>query len=665
MKSLLLFFALAFLLLGCQKGERAQRELDSLRSKAYAQKASGELVFAIDSFQRLIATDSLRANTYRFELLTLYEQLGNFRDALYLIDTLLSSSPPADSLSRLKEKKITLLALLGEIDALQKQLRQTFPLTPEHEYLLAEIYLQKKDYERARYHFSLLTQSQNAHIAIESLGKLATCFDYEEGSDHSELLVQKMLDKLAEQLPTQSSIEEKFNLLYRSARILAENDAFASVADSLFTNALDYLTNPKWRGKNPDMLSAWITIEQSCITTPQSQPLEQALLTFRLKDHRLGEAAATLLLGKCTDYDPNRRINLLLKALERFEALTYPQLPNNIIFQLDDVSNDLLSLLLQQERLLEAFEVSERLKTLKQRFSTRLTFTRSHTSNFKALEQLQRDIFAITVMKDSLAFLADDAQRNEQNQFLAETLAKKQGEFYQKLLELQSVSMAEAELLAPKPMLLSETQRYLSPDDVLVQFFFGQVQSYFIVITDSKIHIVRSPLIRNDIKQLFKTIQFELLNGLPFDSTAVIENRTRQMLTTLILNPILPFLSERTQVYVMSNMPCPIHILGKQKLLGETHRVSYLTSTKQLQLAKFASPFNTPLILSLDEIDAVPFDLFESPQEALLEWGRLDEQLKSVCKTLSRPIAESYYRFARSQSVQNQYAWINFSCYGK
>lgn len=651
--------------MGCKKGERAQRDLDSLRSKALSQKATGDLALAIESFQRLIATDSLNANTYRFELLALYEQLGSFRDALCLIDTLLSSALPADSLPRLKEKKIALLAWLGEIDALQKQLRQTFPLTPEHEYLLAEIYLQKKDYERARYHFSLLTQSKNAQIAIESLGKLAICFDDETNSDHNKRLVQKMLDKLAETLPTQPSIEEKFNLLYRSARILAEHEAFASVADSLFTNALDCLTNPQWRGKNPEMLSAWITIEQSCIKTPRSQPLEQALLTFRLKDHRLGEAAATLLLGKCTDYDPTRRINLLLKALERFEALTYPQLPNHIMFQLDDITNDLLSLLLQQERLLEAFEVSERLKTLKQRFSARPTFARAHTSNFKALEQLQRDIFAITVMKDSLAFWADEARRIEQNQFFAETLAKKQGEFYQKLLELQSVPASEVELLSPKSLLLSETQRYLSPDDILIQFFFGQVQSYFIVITDSKIHIVRSPLIRNDIQQLFKTVQFELLNGLPFDSIDVLENRTRQMLTTLILNPILPFVSERSKVYVMSNMPCPLHILGKQNLLGETHQVSYLTSAKQLQLAKFASPFNTPLILSLDEIDAVPFELFESPQEALLEWGRLDDVAKSVCTTLTRPIADSYRNFARAQSVQNRYTWINFSCYGK
>ncbi len=655
------------MVMGCKKGERAQRDLDSLRSKAYAQKANGDLMFAIESFQRLIATDSLRADTYRLELLALYEQFGNFRDALFLIDTLLSSRLPADSLSRLREKHLALLALLGETDALKKQLRQRFPLMPDHERLLAEIYLQEKDYERARYHFSLASQSKNAQIAIESLGKLATCFDDEPSRDtnHRALLAQHMLNKLTETLLTQPPIEATFDLLYRSAQLLAEDDAFASIADSLFAEAFKCLTHLNWRGKNPDVLSAWITIERSYLTPPQSQLLEQALLTFRLKDHRLGEAAATLLLGTCADYDPTRRINLLLKALERFEALTYPELPSNINFQLNDITSDLIGLLLQQERLLEAFEVSERLHTLKQRFSERQSLEKPHTPRFKALKQLQRDIFALAIMKDSLAFWTDETQRIERSQFFSETLAKKQGEFYQKLLELQSDSPAEAELLAPKPMLLSETQRCLSPDDVLVQFFFGQEQSYFIIITESKTHIVPSPLVRNDLKALFKTLRFELLNGLAFDSSDVIGNRTRQTLTSLILKPILPFISKRTQVYVMSNMPCPLHLLGEQMLLGITHRVSYLTSAKQLQLAKFASPLGTPLTFSLDEIDTVPFRLFESPQEALLEWGRLDERLKSVCRTFSRPIAESYRRYAQEQSAKNQFTWINFSCYGK
>jgi hypothetical protein len=656
-KFLSLCVVLALLLLGCKKGERAQRDLDSLYSKAYSQKASGDISLAIESFQRLLALDSLRATTYRLELLSLYEQTGNFRTALALLDSL----PPIDSL---QAKRLIFLSLLGETDALKKYLRKKFPLTPADELLLAELYLKEKEYDRAQFHLAAVSQSSNALAAIEALGKLAMLFDgyRQNGADSSTFFLRKLSDMLTERLRKQPPLEERFELLYRSAEILSDYDAFTSDADSLFEQALNCLKQKDWRGATPEMLSAWITLMRNTLGTPENQSLERALLTCRIREHRLGEAFATLLLGKCHNYSPSRRINLLIKSLELFEALPYPELPDKISLQLDDAINELLALLLEQERLLEAFEISERLKTLKQRFALKPLRT-PLSPDFEELNRLQGDIWAVAIARDSLAFLTNDAERIDRVQRFSETLSIKQGEFYQKFMELKSKAPAEAERLFPKPITLSETARLLKPDEVLIQLMFGEAKSYLLVITESNTHVLSLAITHAEMKELFKILRFELLNGLPFDSTDVIENEARRTLTALVFEPLLPFISERATVYVMSNAPCPIHILGKRNLLGETHQLSYLTSAKQLQLANFAPSRSALPILALDEIDIVPFDL--SPQEALLEWGRLDNATKLACTSLSRPLAEAYRRFAQAQSARNQYTWINLSCYGK
>lgn len=663
MKLLRLFFVLALLLHGCKKGERAQRDLDSLRSRAASQKAAGDFTLAIESFQRLIELDSLHATAYRLELLAIHERMGNFRATLPLLDSLLL----IDSLQSLHAKRILFLSLLGETDALKKYLRQKFPLTPYDELLLADLYLQERDYDRAHYHFAVLSRSENALVAIDALGKLAMLFDgyRENGVDSSAFFLRKLSDLLTERLRAELPLEIRFQLLYRSTHIFSDYDAFVLLADSLYLQAAKCLSNPKWQGGNPDVLSAWITLERSAIGTPQSQPIEQALLTFRTKEHRLGEAFATLLLGKCSDFPPSRRIDLLLESLELFESLAYPELPYNISVQLESVMNDLFSLLLQQERLLEAFEISERLKMLKQRFSLQSISKSPRSPAFEELKRLHRDVAGLFVAKDSLAFLAQDSERIERASLFVETLSKKQGEFYQKFIEHKFNAPAEAELLLPTPLTLFETQRLLQPDEALIQLLFGEAQSYMIVVTNSKTHILSLSLTDTEMRRAFKQLRFELLNGLPIDSSDVMTNKTRNALSASIFTPLLPLISERTRVYVMSNLPCPIHMFGTKSLLAETHQISYLSSAKQLQLAKFASQLGSPRLLSLDEIDTVPFDIFESPQEALLEWGRLDDATRSVCTTLSRPIAESYHRFARSQSVQNRYTWINFSCYGK
>ncbi len=659
----LLLFVLALTMLGCKKSERAQRDLDSLYSVASSQKATGDFVLAIESFQRLLTLDSLRATTYRLELLSLYEQTGNFREALSMLDSLSS----VDSLQSLQTKRPTFLSLLGETDLLKKHLRQKFPLTPYDELLLADLYLQEKEYERAQYHLAAVSQSANTLIAIDALGKLAMLFEgyRQNGTDSSVFFLRKLSDLLTERLRQSPPLEEQFQLLYRSAHIFSDYDAFTPVADSLYGKALACLHRASWKGGNPEVLSAWITLERSRIGTPQSQALEQALLTFRKKEHTLGEAFATLLLGTCTDYSTSRRIDLLLKSLELFESLSYPDLPYAISDALDKAINDLLALLLAQERLLEAFEISERIQMLKQRFSPKPTLLKPHSPTFEELKRLQGEIFAVSVMKDSLAFLSDETARTERSQRLAETLSKKQGEFYQKFIEFKSTAPNEAELLSPTPLTLSETQRLLKSDEALVQFIFGDTQSHLLVITSTKTYRLAISLTHAEMVKTFKVLRFELLNGLPLDSNDVIRNATRFALTNAIFKPLLPFISERSQVYVISNAPCPIHLLGERNLLGETHAVSYLSSAKQLQLANFASPSDVMLIVSLDEIDVVPFRLFESPEEALLEWGRIDDKAKSLGLALSRPIAESYRRFALLQSSQNQYTWINFSCYGK
>lgn len=664
MKFLLFFFALSFLMFSCKKGERAQRDLDSLRSKAASQKANGDFVLAIESFHRLIDSDSLHATAYRLELLELYERIGHFRDMLPLLDSLSS----IDSLQSLQTKRIAILSLLGESDALQKYLRQKFPLTPYDELLLAKLYLQAQDYNRAQYHLAALSQSENAFIAIDALGKLATLFEgyRQNGTDSSTFFLNKLVTILERQLRQQLPIVERFQFLYGSAHIVSDFDAFVPLADSLYLEAEKCLSNPQWQGGNREVLTAWITLERNAIGTPESQPLEQALLTFRKKEHRLGEAFATLLLGKCSDYAPSRRMDLLLKALELFESLAYPELPYNISLQLDDAMSDFLEMLLNQERLLEAFEISERLKMLNQRFSPEPASEQPHSLALEELKRLQGDVNGLFVAKDSLAFLADEAQRIERTSPFAETLSKKQGEFYQKFIEHQLVAPAEAEQILPKPLTLSETQRLLKSDEALIQLMFGEMKSYLLIITENATRRLSFTLTRVEMVRAFKTLRFELLNGLPIDSSDVMMNKTRNDLTKMILMPLLPLVFEHTKVYVISNVPCPIHMLGEKSLFGETHQVSYLTSAKQLQLAKFALRRSTPPpILSLDEIEVVPFQLFELPQEALLEWGRLDEAAKSTCTTLTYPICSSYRDFARFQSAQNRYTWINFSCYGK
>ncbi|MCS6990119.1 MAG: hypothetical protein NZM06_11445 [Chloroherpetonaceae bacterium] len=654
-----LLVALAFSLAGagCKKSERSQRDIDSLFSAAQSQKASGDVWLAIESFQRLAEMDSLRRTAHRLELAALYDLAGDFRNAFLELEKL----PPHDSL---ETRKLALLQRLNDDDALRQRLRRKFPLSPSDELLLGDLSMRDQDYDRACYHFSLARQSDDLLVSVRALGRLAALFEgyRQNGADSSDFFLREISNALAHRRLSSLPLEAQFQILCESACVFAESESFAPKADSLFSRAQTLLKNPAWRGGSSETLSAWLDLWRSAVSNPQSELIERRLALFQQKEHRLGEAFATLLLGECDALAPSRRIEILKIALERFESLAYVALPYRIEQEMAKGFGELIALLLEQERALEAFEISERVKALEQKFSP-LRRVKNVSQAFQDLARLRNDIAAICEAKDSLAFLPDDAKRLERSQLLGETLAQKQGEFYQKSLELKAQRPSEAESLSPSPITLAETESLLSDGEALLQLAFGEKASFAIVIESGAIRVVKLSLARPELKQALKRLRFELLNGLPLDSLDALGNPTRRALSKSVFDPLRALVEGKSRLYVVSNEPFPIHLLGEEKLLAQTHLISSLSSARQLRIADSAWAVGALRVISPNDLNDLPF--LEARREALIEWGRLDENAKALCATWQASLVEAYRRYAISEAEQNRYGWINFSCYGK
>lgn len=650
----------AFLALCCKTGERERREIDSLYSRAQAQKLSGDVFLAIESFQRLVERDSLRRTTHRRELLALYEQVGDFRAALAELDRL----PPADSLNA---RKWLYLQWLGEFDSLRQALRGKFPLSPSDELLLADLYWREEDFDRAHYHLALASRADDPLVSIKALGKLAALFEGygSNGADSAEFFLRAISDKLARDRLERLPIEARFESLCEGGYVFAEHESFAPQADSLFALAQKLLARSDWRGANPEALSAWIDLWRNAVGAKRRETLEQSLALFQRREHRLGEAFATLLLGECDDYAPSRRIENLKTALERFEALAYIDLPYRLKQEAEKAFGEMATLLLEQERLLEAFEISERVKILRQKFSPAVVSSRAVSPAFRDLMALRNEIAALAVAKDSLAFLSNENKRIERAQLLAETMAQKQGEFYQKWLELQAQNPSEAERLSPSPATLAETERALTDGEALIQFAFGEPRSFALVIENGAIRVVRLAISRAQLRQAMKTLRFELLNGLEFDSIDVMRNPTRRALSESVYEPLRSLVAEKSRLYVLSNEPFAAHVLGGDKTLAETHLISVLASARALRLAHVVAACDSLRWISSNELDDLPLRWADFRGEALIEWGRANETIKATCATWRAPLVEAYRRYALAQANQNRYGWINFSCYGK
>jgi tetratricopeptide (TPR) repeat protein len=427
MRFFIMLLTLTVFCSACKKDTRKQElEADSLFIKGMAHKKNLEFVFAEEALKRALQIDTTIKRTPQvmrttLELADLDETSGNLSKSIQWLNSAAALTKNADSIRAFKKKEIALLMRGSNYAGALEKLRALGNPSPTDELMSGKIYLALGDVERAQYYFLLAKSSPNTLEVVEAYSELAGIFDgyrlQSKLKDSSDTFLDEIMTVTQTVKSSSQTPKEKFAILYQAAQSMAEFETRKTEAQNLFRQAKSLLASPDWDGGNKDLLGALIEAQLSATDSLRADVLEAAFNTFQKRNYAVGTVYASMLMGLCADYSTERRVEFLRRGLEQYEALLYLTMPYNLSSYLEAGCDALKLMLSQERRYLEAFETTERLRTLRQRdMSLREVLTPTDstiTEQVSELTMLKGELASLGIMRDSLAFSTDEKNREE------------------------------------------------------------------------------------------------------------------------------------------------------------------------------------------------------------------------------------------------------------
>jgi tetratricopeptide (TPR) repeat protein len=679
----LLFFL--FTSSACQKKREKQiLEADSLYQKGQMHWAGYEYASALESFHKSYALDTAlgRLPQARRTLLSLYdvhERSGNLSEALSLLDVLAKQSVNADSVRFFKKKRVDIFYRSGNTLATLEELRALGNPSPSDELLLGKLHLALGYVDEAQSHFLLAKSAPNPVTAMSACAELAGLFqDYRITTrlkDSSDVFLEELVSIARTASESQKSPRERFEIAFRAALVLAEFSSTTSEARFFFRQAENAVRSSEWNSISRPAYLAMVSLGMASLDTLRSGTLEAAFNTLQKKNNELGKAYASMLMGLCRDYDTDRQIGFLKRGLDGYDDLLYTAPAFKLVMDMDEGCNALIQKLGDDARRLEAFEVSERVRMLRQKKTARIympTLPDSVlTSLFRRSLDQMREITFLTMTNDSLAFSENDTLRESAQLFTKERIGIKRGEFYETVSLLKNASANLAAWVSPDALTLSDVQNELPFGEALLDIVPNDSTTSLILVTRSSIEQFTAPISKPDLRRAVRALRYDLLNGIDLSATDVLKNETRQMLSTALLTPLMKKLVSLTKLYVITQEPLPIHLLGETPL-QERIQISRLTSALQLRLGKSLALKKSPDFVSDDELDIIHTRYFFEERESLLPLRPLSAEQSADYKQAvteayqkNKTLAQFLKDRAAARAAKGDYSWIYVTCYGR
>jgi len=665
----------------CEKAPKPDiKEAKKLYKEGVLFEASYEYQRALNAFQKAAKLDSvlernaaLRSNF--IEQAKILSRIGHLPEALSALEQA-SALTAADSTALqndLRRKKTALHAKLGQTQTVINVLREIRSPTTSDKLLIAESYLKMQDAGMAYRYFKSASDDKTPMAKLRVYVGLARIFGKSQASardkDSAAVYVKKILNLTYKVREMKLSNEQKFELLHKAALELSAFDGQRRNASFLMYKALALI-----KKTNEQMRKRTVSFEANSLVTRRASTLEVALNFFKKRNYRVGMAHAYTLLGLEEIYSVQQQIDYLKKGLAVYESFFAPEIPVAIENDMNAGFYRLINLLLRQGRSLEASEISERVKMLHQRSwlgGNSFAFAEASLKPLlQNLEQLYSEIAALQVLSDSSAFLPKLDKKVRQN-FLSRRLAEKQGDFFSQLAELRQRHPNYAELFLPTPLTLPSLQALLPEKTAFADVFFSEGKATVIFITPEKIKVMQNAIEREVLMDALDELRWGFLeNSLNF-TEMLWENDARQRLSDAFVAAIEPELDGVEHLFICSQLPIPFHLLGRLAYLQEQVALSYLTSAKQLELARQVPEQKTVEFMDAMNMQRVPLPFYSKQRASVMLWGEIPAQNLAEQKIVlelalqnTPSIAATLKRLAEDKIQRNDFSWIALSAYG-
>lgn len=666
---------------GCSK----ERDLKITKAESHFQeglmfKESFDYNNALKSFQEAAKLDTaLRRNdAARRDFLALedvQDRVGLVNDALSSLETA-SKLTPFDSIAlkqSIVDRQVKILMELGEWQQAMEKLNALGNLSSKEELRLAELYSTIGDPVRAHPLYQKAVKSANTIDRLNAYAGLAQFLaenpsgkqDYDSSRSIQKAIVEICRTAEKSALPDSG----KFEILSTGARVLSQFEPELKNASYFMFKALELLS------KEPENM-AWhrAAFEANSYVVRQAPNLERALNYFKLQDYRSGMAHAYAVLGMDDSYGAEQQIGYLKNGLETCEEFFGFNFPRNVTRDLDAGFYKLVDILLKQARYQEAFEVSERIKMLHQRnLILRKDFGAKRPelqADIVSLRKLYAEIAALQTRKDMAVFLPDKDKEVRRN-MISRRLAEVQGDFYTKLAALKEKNANYAELFQPRPVTLPTLQSLLPERTAVADAFISNETATVIFITKEKVKVFQNSVTKEALSSALDVLQWDFLEAKKPDKQALWLSKDRVLVNSAFASSLEPQLDGIDQLICTSRLRIPFHILGTDKLLQERVAISYLTSVKQLELARNVKPEATPGFINLNNIEYIPEAFFADKRESVLLWREFSAQELSDQRPIlelalrgQKTLADALKQIAIGKISQDDYSWISLSAYG-
>ncbi|NTV46072.1 MAG: hypothetical protein HGB11_06035 [Chlorobiales bacterium] len=635
---------------------------------------------ALKAFQEAAKLDtSLKRNDAArrdfLELEDVQERVGLLNDALSSL-AIADSLTPSDStmLKRnIVERQVTLLREFGEWQQAIDKLNTLGNLSSDEDLQLAELYSKIGDPVRAYPLYQKAVKSSNTIVRLNAYAGLAQ-FLTENPSGKQDYDSSRAIQKAIAEIcrTTEKSAlpdSQKFEILSTGPRALSAFEPELKNSSYFMFKAISLLSKDR-----QNMEWHQVAFEANSYVVRRAANLETALNYFKLQDYRSGMAHAYALLGMDDSYGAEQQIGYLKNGLETCEEFFSFNFSRNVTRDLDAGFYKLVDILLKQARYQEAYEVSERIKMLHQRnLVLKKVFVAKQPelqAEILSLRKLYAEIAALQVRKDMAAFLPDNDKEVRRN-MISRRLAEVQGDFYTRLAVLKEKNANYAELFQPRPVTLPTLQSLLPERTAVADAFISNETAAVIFITKDKVKVFQNVISKEAFQNARDVLLWDFLEAKNPDKQALLQSKDRELLTSVFAAPIEPQLEGIDRLIFVSRLKVPFHILGTEKFLQERVAISYLTSVKQLELARNITPAGTVEFSSLNNIEYIPVAFFADKRESALLWREFSAQeladrrpILELALKSQKTLADALKQVAIGKISQDDYSWISLSTYG-
>jgi CHAT domain-containing protein len=433
---------------------------------------------------------------------------------------------------------------------------------------LGNLALSRQDFERARaYHdralrirMKVAAFSLDTSNSLDNLGHLAL----EEGKlDEAAtyfLRALRMQEKLAPNSPTLAASLGNLGDVARRRGHLATAEKYyiqaLAIEEKVAPDSLDTAQLLKSRGD--------VALSSNNLALAQELYQQALAIQERLAPESTDYAESLAALASIQRVQqPGPAARLFERALDALETQTTrlggsQNLRSEFRARYSDYYKDYIDLLVQQKRAEEAFHVAERWRA--RSLLETLTAARVEIHHDADPELLQRERSLQASMngkRDRRVLLLTGQHTPEQVEAVEKEIKELNAEYDRVENKIRADNPAYAALTQPQPLTLSEIQRLLEHDSLLLEYSLGKKRSYLWAVTSTTFAVHELPsraMIQAAARRLYQQVSTRndtaKKAGRAGDQRQVRLNRAAAVMSRMVLGPVAKQLGERQLVIV-------------------------------------------------------------------------------------------------------------------